>query len=137
MSKLIKTDNGSLVKLQDIARKLATSISSTELATKLAAQLAITDAEALELLNNTKLESAIHDALVDKIVGGSLAIKAMEVLNTKMNQGNLQAASLVLGFNKCLKSNTVKSISNLTVNSNNALISLDKQAIGLLEGEND
>ena len=132
MSKLIPTPNNGLQSYKDIAKKLATSISSQELSEKLALQLAITSAEALDLLNDTKLESAIHEAMVEKIVGGSLAIKAMEVLKTKMDQGNLQAASMVLGFNKLLRGNTTKAITNMQIHSTNALVQLDQQAVSLL-----
>lgn len=133
MSKeLVKTQSGVLVKISQVAKQIASEISSAELANRLAAKVGLTPEESLSLLEDTRLEEAIHDELANKIAAGSIAISAIEALKRKVDEGNMRAIELVLGFNKCLKSQTTKTITNMTINSEQSLIALDASAQKLL-----
>lgn len=120
------------MKIRELAKKIAASLTSVELAKKVATEAGITELEASSLLQDTKLEECIHNELATKLAGGSIAIAAMEGLQKKIEEGDMRAISLALSFNKAISSNTTRAISNLTVNSNNALIALDKDARNLL-----
>ena len=134
-TQLVKTKAGSLLKIQAIAKQIAQEVTTVELASRLASKIGVSSEEALELLENTKLEELIHEELISKLSAGSIAIKAMEMLHKKVAEGNMIAISLALQFNKLLKSNQTKTVTNLQINSEKALICLDSSAKALL-GEN-
>lgn len=135
MGKVTKKDTVSVAKLaelQALASNVVSKISDQELVNQVAAAASLSPQEAANLLKSTKLEEEIHRQLCDKIVNGSLAIKAIEALQAKVAEGNMQAIQLVIAFNKHLRPQAVNAVRDIHISNDKAIVAIGEEAQRLL-----
>jgi len=133
---LVKKKKETLSKVKDLASSIVGEISLSELSTKVANKLDTTPEEALDFIQQYGLDRQIHDLLVDQVTEGAIASKAMEILKNKLDEGDLEAAKIVLGFNKKLRPANTRVINEMSFQDNRVFIELDKEAKKRL-GEGD
>lgn len=126
-------------KLTELAKDVVSAIDKNSLVEKVLEVSALTDAEALAAVKAPEFVQEIHDRLVASITTGALQIKAMEVVTTKMDEGNLEAAKMVLALSKALAKQTPDMIRELHLHKHqhDNLIDMDKKTSRLLKGDDD
>jgi len=131
---LTKTCQQSLARINNIAKLIVSDISTEQLAKRVAARADITETEASELIRLHSIDKEVHRLLVDQVTEGAIAIKAMELLNKKMEEGDLEAAKIVIGFNSQLKPHGTRMLTEMNISDNRKVfINLDEKARKLLD----
>lgn len=123
--------NHTVNKVMSIAKDVVSKLALTDLTARVSEAAGIKEEEAINLLNNG-LEQEIHSLLAEKLTEGVFAIKALEALNKKVEEGNMEAIKLVVSFSPKLKPNNVRVAESLTINQTNVFAELDKNAKKLL-----
>ncbi len=96
-----------------LAKKLVASIDKQELVEKVCEELTCSSDQALTYISDMKLDEEMHDMLVTSISQGAIAIKAIEKLKEKAEDGNMEAIKMIMGFNKSLVPAEAKGINSL------------------------
>lgn len=119
-----------------LAKALVAEVDKTDLIEKVASKLDITNAQALTYIEENGLEDELHTLMVKSITSGAIAIKALEKLHRLAEEGDKDALSMIVGFNKELMPNTAKSINSLHLHNDqsvtNVFAEMNDQAKKLL-----
>ena len=119
-----------------LAKGVVSTIDKARLVEALVSSAKIGEEEAMALLDSRALVSEIHTLLIDSISNGAIAVNAMKVVQDKLDDGNLEAAKLVLSFNKALTPGGVGQVRDVHLHQHlhKELLSLDEKAQLLLAG---
>lgn len=139
--KLVKRGSVEVAKkeLASLATDVVSSIDKTMLVEKLLEVSKLNKEEAQLICNKPQFIRDVHDKLVSSLVEGAIAARAMEVVHAKLEEGNLDAAKLVLSLNKNLKPKGAENVKELHLHKHQhtELANLGATTTKLLNHEDD